>query len=713
MAEKIDHIVLNVEGMTCSNCAMSITRTLSNKGIANVDTNFATGEVSFDIVEAPEKVEDVVKTINDLGFKVIEENKSDKNTGFSGIEKKLIFSMIFTIPLFFSHMILSHEHFLNEPLVQLGLCLPVFILGVLHFGRSAYGSLKGGVPNMDVLIITGTTAAFAYSLAGTIMYYGTHEVHNYIFYETAAVIITLVLLGNVMEYRSFKQTTSAVKELTKLQTSVAKKVIASGATEKIIEILSSEIRKGDVLLVNTGDKIPVDGKIISGRALLDESMITGESLPLEKGIDGEVIGGTIMTGGSIRMTAEKVGKDTVLSQIIELVKNARAKRPAIQSLGDRISAVFVPIVVGIALLTFVVWFFFLDATLSKSIMTGIAVLVISCPCAMGLAAPTAVMVGIGRGAKNGILIKGGSTLEDLSNVKTVVFDKTGTLTTGNFLIKDFQLLNGSDKQSTMNIIYSMEQHSSHPIAKSLVTQLAQEAANIKLEQVEEIKGSGLKAKDESGNEYFLGSSKDVKNSVEETGYSMYLLRNGNPIAALEIEDEIKPKAKELIDALKKEGFQTVLLSGDKKEKCEALAAELGIDKVYSEKLPAEKLEIIESFEKEGGVAMVGDGINDAPALEKATVGISLGNATQVAIQSAQVILLNGKDLENVRKAFRVGKHSVITIKENFFWAFVYNIVAIPFAAMGFLSPMIAALAMAFSDVVVIGNSIRLRTKNIF
>jgi P-type Cu+ transporter len=715
MEEKIKRLVINVDGMTCANCALSITKTLTQKGIKNVDTNFSTGEVTFEQIEGSEKLDEIVKSINNLGFKVVKETHEERaNTnGLSTIEKKFFFSLIFTIPLFFSHMFLSHDHVLNNPILQLILAIPVFVLGLIHFGKSALGSLKSGIPNMDVLIIIGASAAFIYSLAGTIQHFGTHDVHNYIFYETAATIISLVLLGSVMEYRSVKQTTTAINELTKMQVTKALRVSSFDGIENISEINSVDIKAGDVLLVNSGDKIPVDGKVIFGNALVDESMITGESVPVEKSISSAIIGGTILYSGNIRMTAEKVGSETVLSQIIEMVRNAQSKRPEIQKLGDRISAVFVPVVVAIAIITFLIWYFLIGVSLATAIMTSIAVLVISCPCAMGLATPTAVMVAIGRAAKNGILIKGGNTLQELSNIKIVVFDKTGTLTTGKFKIKNIHRYQNVSESEIKNLLYSIEQHSSHPIAKSVVSELKEHATLIQLTDITEIKGMGLKAIDSLGNNYFLGGASGIRHLIEKPEFNIYLVKNEQLIAAVDIEDEIKSSAKVVIKALNDKGIHTVLLSGDKKEKCENLATLLQIKTVHSEQLPAQKLEIIEELQKSGAVAMVGDGINDAPALAKATVGISLGNATQVAIQSAQVILLNGNDLSNVIQALQIGKHSVITIKENFFWAFIYNIVAIPIAAFGMLSPIVAALAMAFSDVVVVGNSIRLKSKRIF
>jgi P-type Cu+ transporter len=714
MPKQAEHIVLNVEGMTCSNCALSVTKTLSQKGLHNVDTNFSTGEVRFDSPKGHEKLDEAIKTINNLGFKVVEEKKEEGQTGFSAIEKKFAFSLIFTLPLFFSHMILPHQHWLNHPFLQLTLCIPVFTLGIIHFGKSAWGSLKAGIPNMDVLITIGASAAFFYSLAGTIMYFGTHEIHNYIFYETSATIITLVLLGSVMEHRSVKQTTSAINELTKMQVKTARKILIENSHEHIIEVPYHEINEGDILQINSGDKIPVDGKIFKGSGSIDESMITGESLPVEKSEGEEVIGGTVIVNGNFRMLAEKVGQDTMLSKIIEMVRTAQQKRPSIQKLGDKISGIFVPVVVLISLGTFITWYLIIGADLAASIMTSIAVLVISCPCAMGLAAPTAVMVGIGRAAKNGILIKGGNTLEEISKLDTVVFDKTGTLTTGKFKIKSIFPEKGFDLTEIKSILYSIEIHSSHPIAKSVVTELSKEAKVIPLQEVSEIKGTGMNAKDHSGNTYYLGGAHGIKNlDTEKEVMNLYLVKNEKIIASVDIEDEIKIDAKAVITDLHSKGIQTILLSGDKKEKCESLAKTLGIKTVYSEQLPHQKLELIEKLSENGRVAMVGDGINDAPALARATVGISLGNATEVAIQSAQVILLNGDDLNSVSRAIQVGKHSYLTIKQNFFWAFFYNAVAIPFAAAGFLTPIVAALAMAFSDVIVVGNSLRLKTKRIF
>lgn len=705
-----ENTLLNVEGMTCSNCALGIKKQLEKKGLNDVDVNFSTGEVLFkNVINLP--IEEIKKSIDSLGYKVIEDDLKNhhghNHSKISTIEKKFYFSLIFTIPLFL-HMFFPHHYWINNPIVQLILCLPVFVVGFLHFGKSALGSLKAMVPNMDVLIIIGVTSAFVYSLIGVFQYYGTLEAHNYLFFETASTIITLVLLGNVMEHRSVNQTTTAIKELTQLQKTEATKVLADGSLQKVD---SSLLIKEDVILVNQGDKIAIDGEIIWGEATINESMITGESVPIEKTIGNKVVGGTIVEMGSIKVRTEHVGTETVLSKIIEMVKSAQQNQPQIQKLGDKVSAVFVPIVVAVALLTFLVAHFGFNISLQQSLMQAIAVLVISCPCAMGLATPTAVMVGIGRAAKKGILIKGGSTLEQFANIKNIVFDKTGTLTTGKFKIKDINIYQTITEKEVMDLVFSLEEFSSHPIAKSMVVDLQAKATRIVFDKVAEVKGYGIEAFDNNNNHYQLGSSRWLKEGFKEN-HQIYLFKNDVLIAGIDIEDELKQNVKSTIELLHAQHINTILLSGDVKDKCESLGVELGITKIYSEQLPQQKLEIIDQLVANSPTAMVGDGINDAPALTKANVGISLSNATQIAMQSAQIVLLNHKDFSQVYEAYLISKHTLKTIKQNLFWAFFYNVVAIPIAAFGFLNPMVAALAMAFSDVIVVGNSIRLKTKKL-
>ena len=695
--------ILAIQGMTCANCALGIKKHLGKKGIQQVQVNFATSEATFN-KDRNYNTKDVISLINKLGYKANMITDEVESPGLSSIEKKFFFTLIFTLPLF-SHMFLPKENFLQNEFVQFFLCLPVFFVGVWHFGKSAYSSLKTGLPNMDVLILMGSSAAFFYSIYGWVLFYGTEQSHHYLFFETTATIITLVLLGNVLEHRSVKQTTTAIRELSEIKTGLAKREVNG----EIEETAFDEIKVNDILIVNMGDKIPVDGKVVWGTALIDESMLTGESIPVTKELDETVIGGTIVKSGSIKMRATSVGDDTLLSQIIELVKNAEDNKPDIQSLGDKVSGIFVPIVLLIAILTFFISHYVFGVLLTDAFLRSIAVLVISCPCAMGLATPTAVMVGIGRAAKKGILLKGGGTLEKLASVKSIVFDKTGTLTTGEFSIKQIKVVEG-EEMFVKSIIYNLEKHSSHPIAQSLVNGLQEEAKSLEFEKIKEEKGIGISAI-YKGDKYQIGSGRLLKENNNE--YDLYLLKNNKVIAFIDIEDELKKDAKTVIEKVREIGIQPILLSGDKAKKCADLSEKLNFLEVYSEQLPNEKLEKIKQLVNKNPTAMFGDGINDAPALAQATVGISISNATQVAIQSADVILLNKNELSQLPKALQVARHTLLTIKQNLFWAFAYNIVAIPIAAMGFLNPMWGALFMAFSDVIVIGNSIRLKYKKIF
>jgi len=682
--------------MHCNNCAISVHNLLEKKGLHNILVDFASEEVKFSTDDGA-KVPDIIKGIEQLGYKVVDDPALHTPKFYEKVENKFIFCAIFTLPLLL-HMILPW-HFLQLPMVQLVLCIPVFLVGCLHFGKSAFGSIKNGMPNMDVLIFVGSTAAFVYSLVGTINHLG----ENFQFYETCATIITLVLLGNVFEKRSVTQTTSAVKDLVKIQQVNAIRVINGGT-----EIISAkEVVAGDILLVNQGDKIPVDGDVLSGDASVDESMLTGESVPVEKTKYDKVIGGTIIQHGNIKMMATKVGSHTILSQIIDLMKKAQAAKPPVQKLGDKVASIFVPAVILISLITFTITYYAGHTGMQTALMNAIAVLVISCPCAMGLATPTAVMVGLGRAAKNGILIKGGDTIEAVANTKYVVFDKTGTLTTGKFHINDIKVEGGNDIELIRGIIMAIEERSNHPIAKSLVNELkALPKQKVILLKAAEEKGLGMRAEDVEGNNYFLGTAKST-----DGDFNLALYKNQVLLAHIAIDDEIKPDAAALIAQLKKLDIVPVLLSGDKQSRCIKVAKAIGIDEVHAEKLPDEKLAVIDIYKKKGKTIMIGDGINDAPALTQADVGVSMNDASQVAIQSARVVLLN-TDLHSVVKFLQISKHTLITIKQNLFWAFAYNVVAIPIAALGFLNPMVGAFAMAFSDVVVIGNSLRLKTKKI-
>lgn len=701
-------VLLKVEGMSCTNCALSIEKRLKKEGYKNVSVNFGSGEVIFELNDDIEKAK---KIINSLGYKVVKDNYSASQAKFN-LKILFLISLIFTIPLFSSMFLQEKIQFFGNPFFQLILCLPVYLIGFFYFGKSAYNSIRSGVPNMDVLIFLGSSAAFIYSLFGIILYYPSEEINKYMFFETSATIITLVLLGNLMEHISVKQTTTAISELNKLQATVAKKIFYKNGKEIIKNVKSTDINISDILLINTGDKIASDGEIIWGEADIDESMLTGESIPVHKKKGDKVYGATIIQNGSIKIKVEKVGKETALSKIIELVKKAQQNKPNIQKLGDKVSSIFVPAVILISIITFFYWFFIADAGLQKSLLNSIAVLVISCPCAMGLATPTAVMVGIGRAAKNGILIKGGDTIEKFAKVKNILFDKTGTITTGRFNISKIESINSSE-QEIKSLLYKLEKHSTHPIAISIANQLESFNNfnnNIEFIKIQEEKGLGISAVDKMGNKYFAGSSKKFNKQEKET--TVYLSKNNNIIGKIYIKDDIKKDARKLIKHLKNDGINTYLLSGDTYEKCKSLAEKLKFDKFFYEKLPDEKLEIVENLTKSAYTAMVGDGINDAPSLVKADIGISLSNATQVAIDSAEIIILNKEKLQEIDMAFHICKKTYNTIKQNLFWAFFYNVLAIPIAAAGLLNPMIAALTMAFSDIIVVGNSLRLKYKKI-
>ncbi len=697
-------IELKVEGMDCANCAQSITRFLERKGLKEVYVNFQTKEVRYQ-ADADQPGEEEVKAgINKLGYQIVEKN--DKPSWWT-LERKLLISAIFTLPLLIGHlsmMVGLDSGLMYNYRAQLLLALTPVAIGILHFGRSALSSIRGGVPNMDVLIFIGGTAAFIYSLIGLVQGNG-----DYIFFETAATIFTLVLLGNWFERRAVKQTTTAIEALTALQVETAKKIMPSGA---LVRLEVNELKKGDLLQINQGDKIPTDGRVRSGRALVDESMLTGESEPVEKEAGEEVYGATLLQSGNLQVEVTALGRQSVLGQMIELVKTAQQDKPDIQRLADQISAVFVPVVLTIALLTFFLGHFAFGVSTQKALMNAIAVLVISCPCAMGLATPTAVMVGVGRLARKGILIRGGQTVELLARIKNMVFDKTGTLTSGQLQLAGIDYFS-QEKSKVNKLILELEKHSSHPIARALMQEMAaaQNGYELRLASVTEIPGEGLKGVDLQQNEYRLGSARVLPEGWEPTDHQIYLVENKEVLAGIKLQDDLREDAADLIEYLDQQGVKSILLSGDQRPKVAAMARKLGMEEYYAEQLPTDKLDRLDRLSAQAPTAMVGDGINDAPALAKATVGISLSNATQVAIQSAKVVLLNGR-LGSLRAALAISKATVITIRQNLFWAFAYNVVAIPIAALGFLNPMWGAIFMAFSDLVVIGNSVRLRFRRI-
>lgn len=700
-----------VEGMSCTNCALTVNKFLTEKGMQDVKVNFMGGDVSFQMTEETSKIA-LAKGIEGLGYRVetgeISDTKRSKKL-FKNHLQRFSFCIIFTAPLML-HMIPGvHIHFLMDPYVQLGLTIPVFLVGMDFFGRSAIHSLWKGIPNMNVLIAIGSVAAFGYSLYGTLI----GEAAHYLFYETAATIITLVFLGNWLEDKSVETTQQALKKLVVSQKSMANMIAYDDQhQEHVFPVESKNLKVGDLVLINSGEPVPMDCKILWGEASINEAIITGESVPVEKKMNDILIGGSTVEKGSIKAYITAVGEDTVLSNILKLVREAQSEKPPVQQLADKISAIFVPVVISIAIVALLGNYFIGHHSFSESLLRGIAVLVISCPCAMGLATPAAIAVGLGRAAKNGILFKNAKSLEIFKDIRQVVFDKTGTLTTGNFTIRKFESIDHSEIgiAEFKKITYSLERFSTHPIAKCISKEWKIKD-DIRWTKIEEQKGLGMIATDKSGNTYSAVSYKAVAKISKDHTHNVYIIRNDVLIGWIDVADEIRPEAKQVIEMLRSKGIRTILLSGDKKEKCEQVAQELHIDEWLAEQTPEQKLLAIENYNRKEPTAMIGDGINDAPALAKATVGISLSDASHIAMQSAQVVLMN-HGLKNLPLALGLGKHTYITIKENLFWAFIYNIVAIPIAAFGFLSPTFSALTMALSDVVLAINSVRLNYKKV-
>jgi len=563
---------------------------------------------------------------------------------------------------------------------------------------------------MNVLVSIGALASFGYSLYGTLIGQGA----LFAYYETTATIITLVFFGNYLEDASVQSTQRALKDLVKAQKVMANMIVFDENHKEIIfNVESTSLKVGDIILVNAGETIPMDSKILWGEASVNESIVTGESVPVYRKMHDILLGGSTIENGTIKAYVTAVGDDTVLANILKMVKAAQGEKPPVQILADKISAIFVPLVLGIALLTLIGNFILTDIGFGASMLRAIAVLVISCPCAMGLATPAAIAVGLGRGARNGVLFKNAKSLETFKDIKQVVFDKTGTLTSGHFTITHFNVEAGLAEEEFKKITYSLEKYSNHPIAKCISTHWKNKE-DIKWKTIEEVKGMGIQAIDKEGNTYFAGSFASLKEIKAQDGHNIYIQKNNTLLGWIDVADEIRMEAKEVIATLHKQGIHTILLSGDRKIKCEQVGNALGIQEIISEQSPSDKLNKLEALTKISPTAMVGDGINDAPALAKATIGISLSNASHIAIQSAQVILMN-QGLKNLPMALGLGRRTYETIKENLAWAFSYNIIAIPVAALGLLGtwgPTYGALIMGLSDVVLAINSLRLFKKKL-
>jgi len=699
-----------VDGMSCSTCALTIGKYLERKGLQNIKVSLASGDVSFDAATDLDKTQ-LQKGIHDLGYTVLKEEAAAGGSAerFS-LNKHLryfLFCLPFTLLLFLP--MLGHNgalRWLMLPWVQLILCLPVFVAGMRFFGRSAVKSLLNGLPNMNVLIALGSTAAFVYSLTGTLLALG----HDYLFYETTASIVTIVFLGYYLEDASVRATQRTLNSLASTQKVMANMIAFDDQHQEVLfPVEGSQLRSGDLLLIRTGEQVPADCKILWGEAGADESILTGESLPVEKKAKDRLIGGSLLVSGTVKVQVTAAGQDSILSGIVRLVKQAQGEKPPIQLLADRISAVFVPVVIGLAVLSFAGNLLYLHQA-GPALMRSIAVLVIACPCAMGLATPAAVAVGLGRGARKGILIRNACHLEAFRTIRRVVFDKTGTLTTGEFSISGWQALGGSSPETVQEIAYSLEKYSNHPIAKAITREWKRTSA-LRWAKIEEVKGLGMRGETKEGEVFWAGSYSVAAKLTMDDSHNVYIVAGDRLLGFIDVADRVRPEAARVIHRLREQGIHTVLLSGDRYPACRRLADTLGIPEVLAEQSPEEKLRQVARLNAEMPVAMVGDGINDAPALARATIGISLGDASQLAMQTADVVLMN-HGLGHLPAALDLGRHTFGTIRGNLFWAFFYNVVAIPVAALGMLTPAVAALVMGLSDVVLAANSLRLYAKKL-
>lgn len=712
---------LIVEGMTCAACSTRVEKALNKlegvvKATVNLSTNKATIEYPSGVID-----EDIlVKAVEKAGYKAeleverdLDREKEMREKEIKSLKTSFIISALLSLPLFsamFFHMAGIHT-ILTNGWFQLILATPVQFLIGYRFYKGAYNSLRGGGANMDVLVSMGTSAAYFYSIYNLII--GVHEYY----FEASAVIITLILLGKTFEAVAKGKTSEAIKKLMGLQPKTAR--IIKDGVEMDIPIEKVEI--GDIIVVRPGERVPVDGIIVEGNSAVDESMITGESIPIDKAIDDEVIGATINKFGTFKFRATKIGKDTVLSQIIKLVEDAQGSKAPVQRLADKISGIFVPIVVVIALATFL-GFYLIGGNFNIGLINAVAVLVIACPCALGLATPTAIMVGTGKGAENGILIKSGEHLERAHKMDTIVFDKTGTITKGEPEVTDIISFNDIDRDEILRIAASVEKTSEHPLGQSIVKKGEEELLRLsEPEKFMAVPGKGLRATFE-GKEVLVGNRRlMVDNNIsitngeetllklEEEGKTAMLLSLDNKLSGIiAVADQIKETSKKAIEELKSMGLDVYMITGDNERTAQAIAKEVGITNVLAEVLPENKAEVVEEIKSKGKhVGMVGDGINDAPALAAADVGFAIGTGTDVAMEAADITLMRG-DLSGVVTAIRLSHKTMKTIRQNLFWAFFYNSLGIPFAALGFLDPMIAGAAMAFSSVSVVTNSLRLK-----